>query len=118
MYKRNGGIHFFKAGRINLTFSLSRKRADETLSLPLPAPRAVTALEFAIIGTVAIAFASTLILTYPGHAATKTHRYEIQAVDKDGALFIAGAGDTCREAHKNEVLPANLFAAACVKVSK
>lgn len=61
-----------------------------------------------------LAFAACAALAIVAAATFRPH-YELQAVTVNGALYIAGSGDTCKEAWQGAVLPANWERLSCVK---
>lgn len=112
-FKRRGGIAFLSIAGFSVTISRKRSSVDR---------RPLSAIEYALIGSMAVASLSAIALhTVDAMAASKpvTHaRYQYQAIDKAGDLFIAGEGDSCVAAEQGAVLPPNLFYAACVDTGK
>lgn len=58
-----------------------------------------------------------LVLACAGLAAVMPEPpvYVVRATDWQGQDFIAGEGDTCRDAWRNAVMPANVAAVICIQ---
>lgn len=78
----------------------------------------MNALEKAIVTTAAITMAACAYLgSHPAKAETRQTDAAaiIWAIDDRGNAFIAGSGDTCRQALKNVVWPKHMIRFACQK---
>lgn len=49
------------------------------------------------------------------HVPATPARYEVQALDQSGNLYIAGSGETCNDAWRGAVYPDNVATVKCVR---